>query len=204
MAPMTDFPSEFLKALAFALKWEVGVDMTHGGYTKDPQDPGGETKWGISKRSYPQLDIQNLTLDRAREIFYADYWQTSLSDTNQRSFCAEMAWPLNFVHFDCVVNIGNRKTARDGTVVWHRRATMILQRALGVDDDGYPGPVTYKAILECDPLRIALKALTQRDFYYSALGSWSLKYQQGWHRRTNDLRAAVLRNTPPNLAAAGS
>jgi len=27
-----------------------------GGYANDPRDPGGETKYGISKRAYPALD----------------------------------------------------------------------------------------------------------------------------------------------------
>lgn len=201
---MKDYSDNFLKAFAFALKWEVGADLKNGGYTNDPQDPGGETKWGISKRSYPRLDIPALTLDAAREIYFRDYWQTDRAlAINQMSFCDQMPWPLNLVHFDCVVNIGNRKTAKDGTPVWHRRANMILQRALGVDDDGYIGPVTYKALTEADPLRLALKALIQRDFYYSTLGPWAIKYVAGWHRRTNDLRATVMRNTPPNAAAAG-
>lgn len=202
---MNDYPDNFLKALAFALKWEVGADMKNGGYTNDPNDPGGETKWGISKRSYPQLDIRHLTLDQARGIYFDDYWQTDRTrETNHLSLCDQLPWPLNLVHFDCTVNIGNRKTAKDGTPVLHRRANMILQRALGVDDDGYLGPVTYRAIAEGDSLRLALKALTQRDFYYSTLGSWSLKYQGGWHKRTNDLRATVMRTTPPNVAAAGN
>ncbi|OXE36892.1 MAG: hypothetical protein CGW95_04725, partial [Phenylobacterium zucineum] len=40
-----------------------------GGYTNNPQDPGGETKFGISKRAYPDQDIANLTLDAAKAIY---------------------------------------------------------------------------------------------------------------------------------------
>ena len=32
-----------------------------GGYVNHPLDPGGETKYGITKRSYPDLDIQGLS-----------------------------------------------------------------------------------------------------------------------------------------------
>ena len=53
---------DFDKALKFVLKWE-------GGYSNDPNDPGGETKYGISKRSYPELDISKLTLEQAKDIF---------------------------------------------------------------------------------------------------------------------------------------
>ena len=36
-----------------------------GGYVNNPADPGGETKYGISKRSYPSLNIANLTREMA-------------------------------------------------------------------------------------------------------------------------------------------
>ena len=45
-----------------------------GGYVDDPEDPGGETNFGISKRSYPQEDIPNMTLERATEIYQRDFW----------------------------------------------------------------------------------------------------------------------------------
>lgn len=44
-----------------------------GGYVNDPADPGGETKYGISKRSYPHLDIRNLTVEQATEIYQRDW-----------------------------------------------------------------------------------------------------------------------------------
>lgn len=45
-----------------------------GGYDNDPKDPGGETKYGISKRSYPNEDIKNLTPERAIFIYTRDFW----------------------------------------------------------------------------------------------------------------------------------
>ena len=50
------------------------VIANEGEYVNDPQDPGGETKFGISKRSYPQLDIKNLTIDQAQNIYKTDFW----------------------------------------------------------------------------------------------------------------------------------
>ena len=57
----------FDAAMKFIFKWE-------GGYVWDKDDPGGETKYGISKKSYPNLDIKNLTKDQAKEIYRRDYW----------------------------------------------------------------------------------------------------------------------------------
>lgn len=175
---------EFEQALAFAFKWEVG-SAPDGGYTNDPDDPGGETKWGVSKRSYPETDIAALTRDQAERIYLEDYW---LSSGRQRSGCDRLPYPLSVAHFDCVVNVGNWKTTQAGQPLYHGRATMILQRALGADDDGLIGPLTLADVARFDPIEVARWAIRQRDLYYATLGAWARKYQQGWLRRTNDLR----------------
>lgn len=81
----------FDKALAFVLKWE-------GGYTCDPDDPGGETRWGISKRAHPGLDIANLTEEQAAEIYRTEYWDGA--------GCDDLPYPLDVCIFDCAVNCG--------------------------------------------------------------------------------------------------
>jgi lysozyme family protein len=67
---MPDYPPEFMAAVNDL------IDNWEGGYVDDPQDPGGETKYGISKRAYPHEDIKDLSRDRAVEIYYHDYWLT--------------------------------------------------------------------------------------------------------------------------------
>jgi hypothetical protein len=65
---MPDFPEDFKKACDDLIdKWE-------GGYVNDPHDAGGETNMGISKRSYPDVDIRHLTREDAEEIYYRDFW----------------------------------------------------------------------------------------------------------------------------------
>lgn len=76
------------KALKFTLKWE-------GGYVNHPNDPGGETKFGISKRQYPHLDIGSLTLEDAIAIYRKDYWDAYN--------CEDYPFPLNICLFDSVV-----------------------------------------------------------------------------------------------------
>ena len=58
----------FIKAIELVLKHE-------GGYVNDPDDPGGETNFGISKRSYPHLNIKELTREDAVEIYQKDWWE---------------------------------------------------------------------------------------------------------------------------------
>ena len=88
---------DFNKALKFVLKWE-------GGYSNDPRDPGGETNFGISKRSYPNEDIKNMTLDRAKEIYYQNYWL--------KAGCDDLPYPFNIVVFDTAVNMGRSRAIK--------------------------------------------------------------------------------------------
>ena len=60
--------ADFEKAVEFVLRME-------GGYVNDPKDPGGETNFGIAKKSYPGVDIKNLTEEQAEEIYKRDYWE---------------------------------------------------------------------------------------------------------------------------------
>lgn len=71
---------------------------SEGGYVNDPADPGGETKYGISKRVYPNEDILNLSLERAKAIYLKDYWNAL--------GCDSLAWGPAYVLFDCAVNQG--------------------------------------------------------------------------------------------------
>ena len=84
--------SNFLEqALKFTLKWE-------GGYSNDPQDPGGETKYGISKRNHPKVDIKNLTFEGAVAIYNTEYWGPSN--------CSGLSLPISVCVFDTAVNLG--------------------------------------------------------------------------------------------------
>ena len=75
-------------ALAFTLQWEGGSK-----YTNDPDDPGGETKYGIAKKAHPSEDIKNLTLERATELYKIGYW-------------FDLPEPLATAAFDTAVNVG--------------------------------------------------------------------------------------------------
>src|SRR3972149_365737 len=97
------------RAIEFILQWE-------GGYVNDPQDPGGETKYGVAKRSYPKEDIANLTIERAKEIAFEDFWK-SVDIWGLPS-------DIKIMLFDMAYNCG---------VV---TAKKYLQKAVGVDPDG--------------------------------------------------------------------
>src|SRR4030067_2776049 len=58
-------------------KFDRAIDLIlaeEGGYVIDPLDPGGETKYGISKRAYPEINIPSLTTEQGKAIYMGDYW----------------------------------------------------------------------------------------------------------------------------------
>ncbi len=79
--------------------FSVGFVLAHeGGYVNDPKDPGGETKYGISKRAFPKLDIRALTKAQAREIYHRSYWLRVGAD--------RLPTGLDLAAFDTAVNCG--------------------------------------------------------------------------------------------------
>ena len=137
-----------------------------GGYVNDPRDPGGETKYGISKRAYPTEDIKSLTLDRAKFLYKRDYWDVVEAESIPGS--------ARLMVFDCAVNTGVGM------------AKKLLQRAVGTKDDGIIGPKTRAAISNTPELAMKFAGFWLQ--YYTDLPGWPT-YGKGWTRRVaNDLR----------------
>ena len=81
--------------------WDKAIDFVlsmEGGYVNDPKDPGGETKYGISKRAYPNVDIAGLTESKAKEIYKKDYWD--------KCGCDGLPVGIDILVFDTAVNMG--------------------------------------------------------------------------------------------------
>lgn len=78
-----------------AFDFVIGAE---GELTEDPNDPGGLTKYGISQRAYPKKDIRNLTLDDAKAIYKADFWDYC--------HCDDIEYPVDIFVFDTAVNMG--------------------------------------------------------------------------------------------------
>ena len=141
-----------------------------GGYVNDPRDPGGETKFGISKRAYPSLDIKALTLAEAKAIYRRDYWD--------RARCGDLLPGVAFDVFDAAVNSGPGQAIR-----W-------LQRAVGVADDGVVGPITLAAVKRLDPEVLQARYTGQRLEFMTRLSGWDA-FGRGWARRVAQNLQAV-------------
>ncbi len=163
------YPVEFLAAVARVLKDE-------GGFVDNAADPGGATKFGISQRSYPNLDIRNLTRDGAIEIYFRDWWE--------KFRFGELPTGIASKTFDLAVNMGASGAVR------------CLQRALracgrDVEEDGILGAATFRACMEASlrgfpvtPLMAALRS--EAAGYYRALAARDGRrdeFLRGWLNR---------------------
>jgi lysozyme family protein len=135
---------------------------TEGGYVNNPADPGGETKWGISKRSYPHVDIRSLTRDGAKAIYLRDFWQRIHADA--------LADGVAFQVFDFAINSGIETAVR------------YLQRAIGVADDGHWGPVSIAAAAAQSETDTILLLNSERLDFMTRLANWP-NASRGWARR---------------------
>ena len=146
--------------MSFERAVEVILDL-EGGYSDDPHDPGGRTKFGISQAAYPDMDIANLTGEQAITLYRRDYWDACK--------CSLLPWPWQLYVFDGAVNQGVKTAIR------------IMQRVLGVKDDGVVGPVTLAAVERADKDR-ALRYMVARLMRYERLSGWD-HYGAGWAYR---------------------
>lgn len=144
-----------------------------GGYVFNARDPGGETKFGISKRSYPSLNIARLDRDTAKAIYRKDFWDP----------LGENAHPaIKFQTFDFAVNSGIQTAIRK------------LQRAIGVADDGHFGPLSRAALHSLPVSDVLLRYLAERLEFITSLSTWDT-FGRGWARRiATDLRYAAKDN----------
>ncbi len=145
----------FETAVEFVLKYE-------GGLVDSPLDPGGLTNFGISQRSYPLLNIRQLTIEQAKDIYRRDFWE--------RCNCNSLPPALGLLLFDSAVNQGPTAAIRT------------LQRALGVLADGALGPVTIAAAMSKPLAESVAEFIARRALRYAMLpmiGTDGL----GWFRR---------------------
>ena len=174
----------FEKALEFIIKSETVYVKHHYGelaYAISENvkfDDGGLTKFGVDQRSHPDEDIENLTYERAVEIYRDEYWL--------KSHANELPYPLSLVQIDGAVNTGVGQQ------------TKFLQRVCNVEDDGAYGPNTRKAALAlCEllgPVEVSMRVMKLRnEFYHLVVETHpeKEKFMEGWMNRMANLQKIV-------------
>jgi lysozyme family protein len=156
----TTMSDSFLQAFAALMGNE-------GGYSHNPNDPGGETMWGVTARVARAWGytgpMRDLPLGTARQIAKHLYWDPLRCDEYDPRIAFEM--------FDANYNGGR-------PVVW-------AQQAAGAKADGVIGPKTIAAIKAADPQVFLMRFVAARLRYYTACGGWPT-FGRGWANRCAD------------------
>jgi hypothetical protein len=163
---MFDFEKDanFVKIVPLVLNSE-------GGYSNDPADPGGPTKYGIAT-NYNQIilremgifNVKNMTYDQAKQIYYRKYW--ILPGCNLIPNIS-----LQYIHFDTGVNCGVGAASK-------------MYRSLSKNPSAFEGGGKNKLLFTT--LFLEYVALRQR-YYTSLRKALVTKYLAGWINRLSDV-----------------
>ena len=169
--------SNFDKCLQIILHHE-------GGYVNHPEDPGGMTNLGVTKRVYEdwvgyavsEHTMQNLTEEDVAPIYKKNYWDRMKGD--------DLPEGLNLCVFDFGVNAGTGRAAK------------YLQTMIGTVVDGGIGPMTLRALDEHVSLiglqETIVKYQENRQRYYEKLKTFKT-FGRGWTRRVNETTQSALK-----------
>lgn len=160
---MSSFETTFSRTIGHEGKFQANP-KDRGNWTGGKEGVGElkGTKWGLAAMTYPNLDIANITLEQAKEIYYNDWW---LKLKMER-------WPnvMKYQMFDAAFNHGSG------------RANQFLQFAARVKDDGVIGPNTIKAVNMTDQNDLVLRFLAKRLRYFTEVKTWA-EFSKGWSLR---------------------
>jgi|SRR5579859_1430226 len=191
--------NNFTTALNHVMLYEVGPWFntndpdTIAGTTGTPQldrkcgfvniagDAGGVTKYGIASADNPGVDVANLTLTQASQIYQEKYWLAGHCDKISSG-------PVTIFQFDMIVNNGGGRAAK------------ILQQAAGVTVDGSIGPGTLAAVNALDPATLINSLSTIRAARYNAIAQndpSQARFLAGWLRRCTEVTQFALAQIQP-------
>lgn len=150
-----------------------------GGFVNHPSDPGGMTNLGVTKRVWEdytkrpadEAEMRALTPERVAPLYRAFYWDVCRGD--------DLPAGVDYAVFDTAVNSGPG------------RAGKLLQRTLGVADDGRIGPGTLGAAQKADVKDLIDKMCDNRLAFLQALQTWKV-FGKGWGKRVADVKKKAL------------
>lgn len=120
------------------------------------------TKFGLAAMTYPDLDIKNLTIEQAKAIYFEDWWHPLKMDKFRPA--------MQYQFFDAAINHGAHN------------ASKMLQRAIGVKDDGVIGAITIAAKDKLDINDLLMLFIAERIKFFTRVKTFD-KYGKGWMNR---------------------
>lgn len=145
-----------------------------GGYVNHPSDPGGMTNLGVTKRVWEEWvghdvdekQMRALTPELVASLYKKKYWDKVCGD--------ELPTGVDLSVFDLAVNSGPGRAAK------------MLQKVLGVTQDGAIGPQTIAKALNVDSSKLIEDYNAERLAFLQALPTWGT-FGKGWGRRVAEV-----------------
>jgi lysozyme family protein len=158
-------------AFDFAVKLVLGIEGPESDNSVTDPD-GGLTRFGISQKQNPDIDVATLTVDQAIAFYKSAHWLA-----NQ---CQALPFPINVMLFDSSINQGPSVGRR------------LLQSALRVTVDGVIGPATIAAANRADVWELAARYSAKRAVAYTMDVEWRSD-GEGWIYRVAKVLTACAR-----------
>ncbi len=144
-----------------------------GGFVNHPDDPGGITNLGVTKKVYDEWvgresteqEMRDLTPEDVGPIYKKNYWDRVKGDL--------LPSGVDWCAFDWAVNSGKSRPSK------------AIQRAVGATQDGAIGPATIGLIMEKDPKEIINYVYGVRQDFYKGLKTFET-FGRGWTRRNKE------------------
>ena len=163
------------------------IALNEGGYVNDPDDSGGETYAGISRKHHPEW-IGWHSLDKISDkkfnekyshlnsvvaIFYQKNYWNKINGNKLNKINSFLALHV----FDMAVNAGIS------------RASKMLQKMIGAKEDGVIGSKTLKKLIEHNCYRSEiledLYISLRKNYYHSIAKGKNIKFLNGWIKRVD-------------------
>lgn len=176
--------NNFEASLALILKVEAG-------FSNNPEDPGGMTNLGVTKRTWEafvghpvtEADMRALTPEQVRTLYKQMFWDAVKGD--------ELPLGIDYATADFAVNSSPA------------RAAGFLQTAVRMFADHKIGPHTLAVVGTDDPAAVINHLCDYRMVFLRSLKDWP-EFGKGWNNRVFEVRAAALAMVPkPETPAIG-
>jgi lysozyme family protein len=161
---------DFTDAWVKTMTWEGGSTLH-----EVEGDPGGATRWGISQRAHPDVDVPTLSMREAMDIARTLYW----GPVHAEQLDPDLRWHV----FDTAFNAGVKQAG-----ILLQRSINLCRQAKGqttfLKEDGIVGPATLTAVSLHDGAKLARVFRAYRVEHYLTLAEIrSPQFIHGWLRR---------------------
>lgn len=174
-----------------------------GGYSNDPQDPGGATMKGVTQRVYTAYlankgqgskPVRGISTDELHDIYKAQYWDRIQGD--------RLPAGIDYAVFDYAVNSGPARAVKDLQRTLNDNAAAYGLTA-NVSVDGIAGEGLIAAVCKAYDRsgQALIEAYCSRRLAFLRSLSTFGHFGAGWTRRVNEVRAAAQAMARGNVKA---